>query len=83
MGTDFVEFQQTLKGRGLLLLGYFLLKMPSKWCLGAVRPEWLSISVPRKWDCMLEVGIALGSSTAGHGTMLHSPEIYFGLKVSM
>ena len=26
MDTDFVEFQQTLEGRGFLLLGYFLFK---------------------------------------------------------
>ena len=42
-----------------------------------MRPEWPSISVPRKGDCMLEVGTALGQSTAGHGTMLHSPKNYF------
>ena len=38
---------------------------------------------PTKWDRMLEVGTALGQSTARHETMLHSPKIYFGLKVSM
>ena len=40
-------------------------------------------SKKKKGDCMLEVGIALGQSTAGHGTMLHSPKNYFGLKMSM
>ena len=33
-----------------------------------MRSEWPSISVPRKWDCMLEVGTGLGQSTAGHAT---------------
>ena len=42
-----------------------------------MRPDWPSISVPRKGDCMLEVGTALGQSTAGHGTVLHSPENLF------
>ena len=36
-----------------------------------------------KWDCILEVGTVLGQSTIGHGTVLHSSEIYFGLKLSM
>ena len=51
--------------------------------LGVVRPEWLSISVLRKWDCMMEVGTVLGQSMARHGTVLHNPKIYFGLKLSM
>ena len=51
--------------------------------LGVVRSEWPSISVPRKWDCMLKVGIILGQSTARHGTVLHSSKIYFRLKLSM
>ena len=38
---------------------------------------------PKKMDCMLKVGTALRQSTAGHGTVLHSPENYFGLKMSM
>ena len=32
---------------------------------------------------MLDEGAVLGQSVAGHGTVLHSPEIYFGLKLSM
>ena len=32
---------------------------------------------------MLEVGTALGQSTTGYGTVLHSPKIYFGQKLSM
>ena len=51
--------------------------------LGVMRLEWPSILVPRKWDCMLKVGTILRQSTAGHGTVLYSPEIYFGLKLSM
>ena len=42
-----------------------------------MRPEWPSISVPRKGDYMLKVGTALGQSTAGQGTVLHSPENLF------
>ena len=38
---------------------------------------------PKKRDCMLKVGTSLGQSTAGHGTVLHNPENYFGLKMSM
>ena len=40
-------------------------------------------SPKKKKDCMLEVGSALEQSTVGLGTVLHSPENYFGLKMSM
>ena len=42
-----------------------------------MRPEWQSILVLRKGDCMLEVGTTLGQSTAGHRTVLHSPKKLF------
>ena len=45
-----------------------------------MRPDWPRILVPRKGDCILEVGTALGQSTAGHGTVLHSPEILFWIE---
>ena len=54
-----------------------------KMVFGSYEAEWPSISVPRKGDCMLEMGTALAQSPAGHGTVLHSLENYFGLKMSM
>ena len=45
-----------------------------------MRPEWPSISVPRKGDYMLEVGNALGQSTARQGIVLHSPENLFWIE---
>ena len=40
-------------------------------------------SGPKEWDRMLDGGIALEQSTAWYGTVLDSPELIFGLKLSM
>ena len=40
-------------------------------------------SPKKKGDCILEVGTALGQSTARPGIVLHNPKNYFGQKMSM
>ena len=77
-----VEFQQTLKGRGFLLLGYSCLKSHENG-LGAVRPGMAMHSNPKKWDRMLDEGTILGQPVVRCGTVLHSSEMIFGLKLSM
>ena len=84
VGISFEEFRQLQEVGVFSYLVISYLKCHENGVWGAVRPKWPSISVPRKWDCMLEVGTALGQSTAGQGTVLHSLKIYFFLlKVSM
>ena len=38
---------------------------------------------PKKWDRMLDEGTVLGQSAFQCGTVLHSPKVIFGLKLSM
>ena len=40
-------------------------------------------SGPKEWDRMLDGGTTLGQSTAWYGAVLDSPELIFGLKLSM
>ena len=40
-------------------------------------------SNPKKWDRMLDEGTVLGQSAVRCGTVLHSPKVTFGLKLSM
>ena len=75
MSTGFVEF------RKLLEVGVFSYLVTS--CLKCHEMVFGSceagmtehFSPKKKADYMLEVGIALGRSTVGHGAVLHSPEI--------
>ena len=40
-------------------------------------------SNPKKWNRMLDEGTVLGQFAIRCGTVLHSPEVIFGLKLSM
>ena len=40
-------------------------------------------SNPKKWDRILDEGTVLRQSVVRCGTALHSPEVIFGLKLSM
>ena len=40
-------------------------------------------SNPKKWDRLLDEGTILGQSAVRCGTVLHSSEVIFGLKLSM
>ena len=40
-------------------------------------------SNPKKWDQMVDEGTVLGQSAVQCGTILHSQEVIFGLKLSM
>ena len=40
-------------------------------------------SNPKKWDRMLDEGTVLGQFAVRCGTVLHSPEVIFRMKLSM
>ena len=77
-----MEFQQTLRGRGFLLLSYSYIKSHENG-LGAVRPGMAMHSNPKKWDRMLDEGTILEQSMVRCGTVLHSSKMIFGLKLFM
>ena len=51
--------------------------------LGVMRPRMAMHSNSKKWDRMLDEGTILGQSSVRCGTVLHSPKVIFGLKLSM
>ena len=69
-----MEFRQTPRGRGFLLLGYSCLKSHENG-LRVIRSGMAMHSNPKKWDQMLDEGTVLGQFAVRCGTVFHSPEL--------